>query len=77
MQFFSVYDLLLNKVRENNRTPDEMYTFFRERKIKKSQIVELQQTAFIPAEENFRGRRRTSGQRWYKCKGKTPARSRP
>lgn len=54
MQFFSVYDLLLNKVRETKRTPDDMYTFFRTRKIKKTQIVELQQTAFIPAEENFR-----------------------
>ena len=52
MQFFSVYDLLLNKVRETKRTPDDMYTFFRTRKIKKTQIVELQQTAFIPAEEN-------------------------
>lgn len=54
MQYFSVYDLLLNKVRESNGTLDDMYAFFRERKIKKAQITELQQTAFIPAEENFR-----------------------
>ena len=54
MQFFSVYDLLLNKVQENNGTIDAMYTFFRARKIKKTQITELQKTAYIPAEKNFR-----------------------
>lgn len=54
MQFFSLYDLLLNKVRENNSTLDEMYAFFRTRKIKKTQITELQKTSYIPADKAFR-----------------------
>lgn len=54
MQFFSVYDLLINRVYENNQTPDDMYAFFRSRKIQKHQITELRQTTFIPIEENFR-----------------------
>ena len=54
MQFFSVYDMLLNKIRESEKTLDDMYAFFRARKIKKAQIIELQQTTFVPTEENFR-----------------------
>lgn len=54
MQFFSVYDLLLNKIQERDESLDDMYTFFKTRKIRKSQITELQQTAFIPDEENFK-----------------------
>mgnify|MGYP001136882516 FL=1 len=54
MQFFSVYDLLLNKIQENNQTLDDMYTFFKARKVKKVQIAELQQTTFIPTEKNVR-----------------------
>lgn len=54
MQFFSLYDLLLNKVRENNSTLDEMYAFFRTRNVKKVQITQLQQTAYIPSDKSLK-----------------------
>ena len=54
MQYFSVYDLLLNKVQENGGSLNDMYVFFKKRKINKTQITELQQTAYIPTEKNFR-----------------------
>lgn len=54
MQFFSLYDLLLDKVRENNSTLDEMYAFFKTRRVKKSQITQLQQTAYIPPDKSFK-----------------------
>lgn len=54
MQFFSIYDLLLNKVQEENKSLDDMYAFFRLRKIKKTQINELQLTSFVPEDPSFR-----------------------
>ena len=54
MQFFSLYDLLLNRVRESNSTLDEMYAFFRTRNVKKVQITQLQQTAYIPSDKSLK-----------------------
>lgn len=54
MQFFSIYDLLLSKAKSRSITLDELYLFFRKRKIKKADIVDLNQTSYIPSDENFR-----------------------
>lgn len=54
MQFFSIYDLLLNKANSQNMTLDELYLFFRKRKIKKADIIDLNQTSYIPSDENFK-----------------------
>lgn len=44
MEFFSVYDVLLDKTREKKLSVDEMFLFFRKRKISKKRIEELQQS---------------------------------
>lgn len=53
MHFFSIYDLILYKAEEKNMTAETIFSFFRLKKIKKSQLTELQQTSFIPDEPNF------------------------
>jgi len=53
MQFFSIYDLLLSKAAEKNVSVEDMISFFHSRKIKKGQLCELQQTAYIPNDPTF------------------------
>lgn len=50
MQYFSVYDLLVQQAEKQGKTMDDMFAFFREKKIKKSQIVALQQITTLPSE---------------------------
>ncbi len=54
MQFFSVYDLLLDRAEQKSITLDEMYLFFRNRGIKKIEIEKLSQTACVPVEMKFK-----------------------
>ena len=48
MRFFTVFDLLTYHAKQNNITLSDMYAFFRKNKIKKAQIEELQNSAYIP-----------------------------
>ncbi len=54
MQFFALYDLIIYKAREENITTEEMFSFFRSKKIKKAHLLELQQTSYIPDDAEFR-----------------------
>lgn len=53
MQFFSIYDLMMYKAKEKNITNEQLLQYFREKKIRKAQIVDLQQTSYIPDDEKF------------------------
>lgn len=48
MRFFTIYDLLVYQARERHVSLSEMYSFFRHKGIKKSDIDDLQSSAFIP-----------------------------
>ncbi len=48
MCFFSIYDLILFKAKERELEQKDLETFFRSKKIKKSQLIDLQQTSYIP-----------------------------
>lgn len=54
MQFFSIFDLLLSKAENQGMDLNELYLFFRGRKIKKADIEGLKQTSYIPSDENFK-----------------------
>lgn len=54
MQFYSIFDLLINKAKEKGMSTDEMFAFFKSRKIKKADITDLQQTSYFPDDRNFR-----------------------
>lgn len=54
MQFFSIYDLILNKAKEKKMSSEEMYSYFRSEKIQKVRIDELRQTSYIPKENKLR-----------------------
>lgn len=51
MQCFSVYDLLLKKAEDEKININEMYSFFKKRRIAKTRIDELQQTTYIPQKD--------------------------
>lgn len=53
MQFFSIYDLIFDKAKNKNMTTEEVYSFFRTRKIKKADILDLSQTSYIPTDEKI------------------------
>lgn len=53
VHFFSLYDLLVDKAVCRSMTQDEMYSYFREKGISKSEINSLAQTAYIPQEDKF------------------------
>ena len=48
MRFFTLFDLLVYHARQKNISINEMYAYFRQYKIKKAQIEELQNSAYIP-----------------------------
>lgn len=48
MRYFTVFDLLTQYSKKNNLSLDQMYAFFRQHNITRSQINELQNSAFIP-----------------------------
>lgn len=48
MRFFTVFDLLVSQAKQKGISMDEMYTYFRHHKIKKSQVEALQNSAYIP-----------------------------
>lgn len=54
MQFFSIYDLIFAKALEKGLTTEDTVNFFRAHKIKKTQLVSLQQTSYIPHDTAFR-----------------------
>ena len=54
MRFFSVFDMLLDKTKSQNMTMEDMYSFFRVRKIRKSEIEALQRTSYIPNDTNLK-----------------------
>lgn len=54
MQYFSVYDLLMDRSKERGKSMDNMMAFFRTRKIKKSEIVALQETTTLPCNPQFK-----------------------
>ncbi len=54
MQYFSVYDLLMDRTKDLGKTMDTMVAFFRAHKIRKSEIVALQQTTTLPCDSNFK-----------------------
>ncbi len=49
MRFFTVFDLLTQYSKKNDLTLDQMYAFFRKQNISRTQINELQNSAFIPS----------------------------
>lgn len=53
MQFFSIYDLIFDKAKNENMTTEEVYSFFRTRKIKKADILDLSQTSYVPTDEKI------------------------
>lgn len=53
MQFFSIYDLILAEVKKRKITEEQMTQFFRGKKIRKAQLMELQNTSYIPDDQNF------------------------
>lgn len=48
MCFFTVFDLLVHHANQQSISMEEMYAYFRQFKIKKSQIKDLQNSAYIP-----------------------------
>lgn len=54
MQFFSLYDLITYKARENSITEENLFSFFRSKRVKKASLLELQQTSYIPDDIKFR-----------------------
>lgn len=50
MRFFTVFDLLVSQTKRKGISIDEMYAYFRQQKIKKAQIEELQNSAYIPGD---------------------------
>ena len=48
MQYFSVYDLLIDRLKDSGKSMDNMMAFFRAQKIKKAEILALQQTTALP-----------------------------
>ena len=50
MRFFTVFDLLVSQAKRKGISIDEMYAYFRQQKIKKAQIEELQNSAYIPGD---------------------------
>ena len=48
MQFFSLYDLLFHRAAELKQSPDDVFAFFKLRKITKKKLNALQNTPFIP-----------------------------
>lgn len=50
MRFFTVFDLLAYYTKKQGMTMDQMYAHFRMLKIKKAQIEELQNSAYMPDE---------------------------
>ncbi len=50
MRFFTVFDLLVSQAKRKGISMDEMYAYFRQQKIKKAQIEELQNSAYIPGD---------------------------
>lgn len=54
MQYFSVYDLLIDRSKVLGKSMDNMMTFFRNQKIKKSEIIALQQTTTLPCSPKFK-----------------------
>ncbi|MBR6862375.1 MAG: site-specific DNA-methyltransferase [Acidaminococcaceae bacterium] len=50
MCFFTVFDLLVSQAKRKGISMDEMYAFFHQQKIKKAQIEELQNSAYIPGD---------------------------
>ena len=47
MQCFSVYDLLVQRTEAMGKSAGDMFNFFREKKIKQSEIIALQQISFF------------------------------
>ena len=54
MQYFTVYDLLLDYIKKEKISLEDMYLFFREKKIRKNRIDGLKQFTYIPYEEDIR-----------------------
>lgn len=54
MQYFSVYDLIVDRSKEHGKSLDDIMAFFRSQKIKKAEIVALQQTTTLPFDLNFK-----------------------
>ena len=48
MRFFSIYDLIINRSKDKNMTPEDMFSFFCARKISKTTLFALRQTSFLP-----------------------------
>jgi len=48
MQYFSVYDILMDKISDKNINLDDMYSYFKTAKISKKKIEDLKQMAYIP-----------------------------
>lgn len=48
MRFFTVFDLLVSQAKRKGISMDEMYTYFRQHKVKKAQLEDLQNSAYIP-----------------------------
>ena len=54
MRFYSIYDLIDYVAGEHNLSSDSIESFFRKRHIKKSSLVALQQTSYIPSDKMLR-----------------------
>lgn len=48
MRYFTVFDLLVSQAKRKGISMKEMYAYFRQQKIKKVQIEELQNSAYLP-----------------------------
>lgn len=53
MQFLSIYDLIIYKAKDRHMSMDDMFSFFKARKISKSKLTALRQTSFVPDDPVF------------------------
>lgn len=54
MIYYSIFDLIIDKAKEKNIKPDEVFSFFKNFKISKAKLLALRETSYIPEDIQFK-----------------------